>query len=125
MGWKVPYEVTEKFSPLDYRIKTGNKEQTFHINILKQYIERENDDQYQQQNDRSQVCAVSLVELPAEEVKDECSDGIFKTTTHYEAEGNQVNINPALSRHQQNQIRLLAQEFSKTFSEKPGGDNSD
>ena len=36
MGWKGPYEVVEKLSPLDYRIKIGGKEKSFHNNMLKQ-----------------------------------------------------------------------------------------
>ena len=45
MGWKSPYEVIEKLSQLDYRIKVCRKVKTFHINMLKQYIEREDDEQ--------------------------------------------------------------------------------
>ena len=40
MSWKGPYEVVEKLSVLDYRIKMGKKVKTFHINMLRQYIER-------------------------------------------------------------------------------------
>ena len=68
MGWKGPYEVVEKLSPLDYRIRISGKEKSFHINMLKQYVERE-DDQEMQSNDESQVCAVSLVDLTAEEME--------------------------------------------------------
>ena len=74
MGWKGPYEVVEKLSPLDYRIRIGGK--SFHINMLKLYLERE-DDQEGQSNHESQVCAVSLVDLTAEEMEDECSDGLI------------------------------------------------
>ena len=45
MSWKGPYEVVEKLSVLDYRIKMGKKVKTFHINMLGQYIEREDDQQ--------------------------------------------------------------------------------
>ena len=41
--------------------------------MLKQYLERE-DDQEVQSNDESQVFAVSLVDLTAKEMEDECSD---------------------------------------------------
>ena len=117
MGWKGPYEVVEKLSPLDYRIR---KEKSFHINMLKQYVERE-DDQEVKSNDESQVCAVSLVDLTAEEMEDECSDGLIETPSVCESgEGTQVNIIPALSQEEQNQVRSLVQEFSGTFSEKPG-----
>ena len=44
----------------------------------KQYLERE-DDQEVQSNNESQVCAVSLVDLTAEEMEDECSDGLIET----------------------------------------------
>ena len=88
--------------------------------MLKQYVERE-DDQEVQSNDESQVCAVSLVDLTAEEMEDECSDGLIETPSVCESgEGTQVNINPALSQDEQNQVRSLVQEFSGTFSEKPG-----
>ena len=47
MSWKGPYEVVEKLSVLDYRIKMGKKVKTFHINMLRQYIKREDDQQLQ------------------------------------------------------------------------------
>ena len=31
MGWKGSYEVVEKLSPLDYRIRIGGKEKSFHF----------------------------------------------------------------------------------------------
>ena len=105
MGWKGPYDVVEKLCPLDYQIKMGGKEKTFHINMLKQYLERE-DDQEVQPNDESQVCAVSLVDLTAEEMEDECSDGLIETLSVCESgEGKQVNIHPAMSQEEQNQVR--------------------
>ena len=52
MGLKGPYEDVEKRNPLDYRIKVGRKVKTFHINMLKQYIERVDDEQSDQLNDR-------------------------------------------------------------------------
>ena len=59
-----------------------------------------------QSNDELQVCAVSLVDLTAEEMEDECSDGLIETPSVCESgEGTQVNINPALSR--KNKIRYV------------------
>ena len=121
MGWEDPYEVEEKLSPLDYWIRICGKEKSFHINMLKQYLERE-DDQEVQSNDESQVFAVSLVDLTAEEMEHECSDGLIETPSACESgEGTQVNIKPALSLEEQNQQRSLVQEFSGTFSEKKTG----
>ena len=55
------------------------RKKNFHINMLKQYLERE-DDQEVQSNDESQVCAVSLVDLTAKEMEDKCSDGLIMSS---------------------------------------------
>ena len=56
-----------------------------------------------QSNDESQVCAVSLVDLTAGEMEDECSDGLIETPSMCESgEGTQVNINPALIQEEKN-----------------------
>ena len=96
------------------------RKKSVHISMLKQYLERR-EDQEVQSNDEKQVWAVSLVDLTAEKIEDECSDCLLETSSVCESgEGTQVNINPALSQEEQNQVRSLVQEFSGTFSEKPG-----
>ena len=93
--------------------------------MLKQYLEREGNQEVQS-NDESQVCAVSLVDLAAEEMEDEYSVGLIDTPSVCESgEGTQVNINPALSKEEQNQVRSLVQEFSGTLFRKARKDNSD
>ena len=79
MGWKGPYEVVGKLNPLDYRIKVGRKVKTFHINMLKQYIEREEDEQSDQMNDTSQVCSISVIDMSSEESNDEVIEGLIET----------------------------------------------
>ena len=43
MGYKGPFEVIEKLSMLDYRINTGRKVRSFHINMLRRFLEREDE----------------------------------------------------------------------------------
>ena len=38
--WKGPYEVARRINKVDYVIRMGDKEKTFHINMLKPYYER-------------------------------------------------------------------------------------
>ena len=58
MGWINLCDVIEKLSPFDNQIRVDGKEKKrFHINMLKQYLERE-DDQEVQSNDETQGCAV-------------------------------------------------------------------
>ena len=120
MGWKGPYEAVEKLSRLDYRIKAGRKVKTFCINMLKQYIERENDEQFDQLNDTSQVCAISVIEMASEESNDEVIEELIETLSHGNTQDNsQVNINQNLSTEEKEQVLSLVQEFSETFSDKP------
>jgi hypothetical protein len=43
MHWKGPYEVLEKVGELDYKITIKSKVKMFHINMLKSYVEREDE----------------------------------------------------------------------------------
>ena len=40
MQWKGPFEITEKIGITDYRIRIGSNQKIYHINMLKQYLER-------------------------------------------------------------------------------------
>ena len=41
MQWKGPFSVTEKVGPADYRVQVGKLSKLVHINMLKQYLKRE------------------------------------------------------------------------------------
>ena len=79
-----------------------------------------------QSNDESQVCAISLVDLTAEEVGDECSDRLIETPSLCESkEGTQVIINPALSQKEQNKVCLLVIIVFRNIFGETRADNSD
>ena len=41
MTWKGPYQIWERCSKVNYRIKIGKSIKTFHVNMLKEFIDRE------------------------------------------------------------------------------------
>ncbi|GFO24847.1 Zinc finger protein [Plakobranchus ocellatus] len=43
MQWKGPFEIVATVGINDYRINMGGKEKTFHVNLLKGYIARDQD----------------------------------------------------------------------------------
>ncbi|GFO22578.1 Zinc finger protein, partial [Plakobranchus ocellatus] len=45
MQWKGPFEIVTTVGINDYRINMGEKEETFHANLLKGYIARDQDAQ--------------------------------------------------------------------------------
>lgn len=44
MQWKGPFVVRNKLNRVDYEIEVNGKRKTFHINLLKQYEERDPED---------------------------------------------------------------------------------
>ncbi len=43
LQWKGPYVVTDRMSPVNYKIKIRNKEKTYHVNMLRLYHDRDED----------------------------------------------------------------------------------
>ncbi|KAK7109283.1 hypothetical protein V1264_013350 [Littorina saxatilis] len=43
LAWRGPYEVIEKINRCDYRIQIGSKRKVYHINLMKEYVEREHE----------------------------------------------------------------------------------
>lgn len=41
LSWRGPFEVIERINRCDYRIQVGPKKKVYHINLMKEYIERE------------------------------------------------------------------------------------
>ena len=122
MGWKRPYEVVEKLSRLDYRIKVSRKVKTFHINMLEQYIEREDDEQSDKLKDTSQVCAISVTDMASEESNDDVIEGLIQTLSHGNMQDNsQVNVNQNLSIEEKEQVLLLCKSFLRHFQINQGG----
>ena len=114
MSWKGPYEVVEKLSVLDYRIKMGTKVKTFHLNMLRQYIEREDD----QQTTDVQVCSIAVLDCTSEDTDIE---GLVESPSICDNESVELlNINPDLSKEEQSQVRQLVTNFASTFTGIPG-----
>ena len=116
MSWKGPYEVVEKLSVLDYRIKMGKKVKTFHINMLRQYIEREDD----QQTTDVQVCSIAVLDCTSEDTEDNI-EGLVESPSICDNESVELlNINPDLTKEEQSQVRQLVTNFASTFTGIPG-----
>ena len=58
MKWQGPFEIKEKVGSLDYRIELNGKRKTYHANILKKYVERDN---VEKTKDRETIC-IGVVE---------------------------------------------------------------
>ena len=112
LQWKGPFEVVEVLSGMNYRVQTGNRISTFHINLLKKYEERET------------IVSASTAVV---DVEDHDEVGVVNeevlldlVNTSQGETWRDVQISDELSEEQKNQVKDLLQEFSSIFSDKPG-----
>ena len=100
MEWKGPYPVIgSKTNGVDYLVKIKGKGKLFHINMLKKYFRRSSEDKVT----KVQFCII-----------EDSSDMTFDNS------GKDWDINPNLTKEQDEEIKLLVSDFSDVFSDKPG-----
>ena len=100
MSWKGPFEVTEKLSMLDYRINTDRKVKSFHINMLRRFLEREDE----QQTSKVQVCSVAILDGSSESPYEDIENFVQSPSVSDCGDVNDININPHLTVVQQAQV---------------------
>ena len=105
---------------LDYRIKIGKKVKTFHINMLRQYIVREDETEEDQQNPDVQVCSIAVLDSTSEDTGENI-EGLVESPSICDNESiDALNINPDLTKEQQSQVRQIVTNFASTFTGVPG-----
>jgi len=128
MQWKGPYHVRERVGPTDYRIRVGNQEKIYHINMLKRYYEAYDDKEQSETStteaenlnldvSASETIAAAVLEQgnPDENplVIPVCSVGaseIFRDVT----------LSDDLTPEQRRELMDLLEEYQDIFSDVPG-----
>ena len=104
--WRGPFEVTQKMSDTNYRVKIGNKNKVYHVNLLKRYFERETVGQA--------LVAIAIAE----------DSGMTKGLTEYPMTQNEgvkdVTICPELSPEQQGETAILLERYPEVLTDRPG-----
>ena len=118
----------KKVSECDYRILVNGKTKTYHINMLKRYVERNTAEASQTVTSACsalEVVAVAVIEksdsTPEEAVEDD--DLLDFMTPGGEETSADVCIGDSLSENEQAQAREVIATFRSVFSDKPGRTN--
>ena len=128
MQWKGPYEVSAVVGTNDYKVKVKDKLKVYDANLLKKYIERE-----EELEEAAAAIAeglvtnvpctgeVSKIEVPP----DTDDDGDFLEIGRYVAKESiaDVKTGPGLNDTDRAEFLDLAEEFSSLFTEAPGTTN--
>ncbi|MCG8096943.1 MAG: DDE-type integrase/transposase/recombinase [Candidatus Thiodiazotropha endolucinida] len=114
LQWKGPYEVVEVVNRMDYKIDVNGNVNTYHANILKQYVERQNVTSH---------CLLSVESIPSTENDDvdefSLEDCAFPTAKQPET-FKDVNISEMLTQDQRKEIETLINEYPDVLSSVPG-----
>ncbi|GFR66735.1 zinc finger protein [Elysia marginata] len=129
MQWKGPFEVVATVGVNDYRINVSGKVKTFHANLLKGYIARDQDI-HQAAVDKgppTSSSAISTARLTViEDIKGEhFNDSDCETLPELGGWGSNETVNDLqygdpLTLDQRRQLAEIASSYSSIFSDRPG-----
>ena len=111
MQWKGPYVINEKLNKVDYQIDVNGKLKTFHANLLKQYVERQENECTVLENNI--LAAVSTKPVDADDQEIEVS--LFENQTYLD-----VDINKELQDNQRKLLMKALSEFTDVITDRPG-----
>ncbi|KAL5011956.1 hypothetical protein ScPMuIL_010507 [Solemya velum] len=120
--WKGPYEVVERVSPVDYRIRLSNKEHVYHINMLKRWFDRQDPDEKSVDIAKDDVisCLHVISALASgESAVDEEPNEIPSLSMSGKETVDDVTICSDLTREQVGELESLLSEFSDVLSDVP------
>ncbi|XP_062599512.1 uncharacterized protein LOC134261046 [Saccostrea cucullata] len=112
MQWKGPFSIKKKLNKVDYQIEMKGKLKTFHVNMLKKYINRNDDSSESDQDDKALVTS-AVIDCSAEEEDDE-----YGVVSARDTKG--VDINPELSPEDRKKVTSLLDQFTDVLSDDPG-----
>lgn len=123
LAWKGPYTVEEKVNSFDYRIKVGRSIKIYHINLLREYHERDKMLRQEQLSEEDEHIAI-VVEDIEEGTNDYFADADAQnhiptpSTKRTEFERD-VHIGEKLTQEQRKDIIDACQEVSDNFTDVP------
>ena len=126
LAWKGPYTVVERVNSFDYKIKVGKMTRMYHINLLREYHER--DKMLQQEPVLEEEEEDEHVAIVVEDIEDTENDyfadpdsqgHIPIPSTKRTEDGRNVHISEKLNRGQRRDIEDACREFDNNLTDVP------
>ena len=126
--WKGPFEIVEKFSPVDYLVQVGKKQKkVFHVNMLKEWVTRADEEKPDQKQAINVVCdteqALPILCISNVENEDVETDNIVNPLLIAHEGIDNVEINEALEAGQKSELKALLETFDDVLTDVPGKTN--
>ena len=120
MQWKGPFVVIERVGTTDYRLQLPSGPKIFHINMLKQYFEREDAHEGNLAKPALEDPEIVASAVLEESDSDPLEVQLPSRTGDKRETISDVHVCPELSETKQAEIRQLLEEFNDIFSDLPG-----
>ena len=115
LQWKGPYEIIEVINKIDYKINVGGKTKIYHANLLKRYLER-------QEEDAIQTAGIAVIEADCHDEEGVVDDEQLLDISNLSGSETYraVKYNPLLTERQMKEAKSLVKEFQQIFTKNPG-----
>ncbi|GFN91319.1 Zinc finger protein [Plakobranchus ocellatus] len=129
MQWKGPFEIVATVGINDYRINMGGKEKTFHANLLKGYIARDQDASQATTEERPPTSSLDIPVASVTVIEDlegeHFNDSDYEALPELGGWGSEETVNDLkfgdeLTLVQRRQLEEVALTYSSIFSDRPG-----
>ncbi|GFR78367.1 reverse transcriptase [Elysia marginata] len=132
VSWQGPFKVLEAKGHNNYKVQMGDREKTFHVNILKRYHNRTDEDCGEEAPERKTgalQCAVSAIVPESEEVDEMGSEDsgekvkniLIETPSLRQTESiEDIEVFSGLALQQRKELEQVLKEFSDVFTDVPG-----
>ena len=119
MQWKGPYKVLERIGMNDYRVRVKGKVRTYHVNLLKEYVERKEEET--KGRPVMEVGGSGVIESEeGEEAADEDQLLDVGQVGSAETYRDVKTTHDSLSKKQKSEVCKLLYQYRDVFTEKPG-----
>ena len=114
LQWKGPNEVVEVVNRMDYKIDVNGVVSTYHANMLKQYVERQNELSH------CLLSAEAIESVDDDDIEDfPLDDCTFPTAKKLES-FRDVSISNTLTSEQRKEVETLMKQYPDVLSSLPG-----
>lgn len=114
MQWRGPYIIVQKVGSVDYKIDVDGKLKTFHANMLKRYVDRQDDD-----NISRDIVGVAVIDVENDSSTDDSDLNDSPSQLNPEGPEN-VNISDELGERETHDIKTLLCKYSDVLTDAPG-----
>ena len=126
LQWRGPYTVVKKVSRHNYSLQVGQKEKTYHANLMKRYVERLDDqgidfvEGHDDQTDELPTVPSSAMHVVEEGEEDECVVDISFPSMVQTESAKDVKFGEGVDEDKRMEMAALIHEFEDVLTDVPG-----